>query len=90
VPSRSSSGDDSLWARVSNKVVQSSLYHKSKRALSSASYASKKLMFSTGKAAWIAGTTLLVFVVPLIIEVDKEQQLAELESQQATLLGGAP
>jgi import receptor subunit TOM22 len=45
----------------------------------------KKLLRSTGKAAWIAGTT-----VPLIIEMDREQQLNDLELQQQTLLGGPP
>ena len=50
----------------------------------------KKLLRSTGKAAWIAGTTFLVLVVPLIIEMDREQQLNDLELQQQTLLGGPP
>ncbi|TVU27209.1 hypothetical protein EJB05_29805, partial [Eragrostis curvula] len=50
----------------------------------------KKLLKSTGKAAWIAGTTFLVLVVPLIIEMDREQQLNDLELQQHALLGGPP
>ena len=50
----------------------------------------KKLLRITGKAAWIAGTTFLVLVVPLIIEMDREQQLNDLELQQQTLLGGPP
>ncbi|KAL6644339.1 hypothetical protein ACP70R_000291 [Stipagrostis hirtigluma subsp. patula] len=50
----------------------------------------KKLLRSTGKAAWIAGTTFLVLVVPLIIEMDREQQLNDLELQQQTLLGAPP
>ncbi|KAF0930594.1 hypothetical protein E2562_033758 [Oryza meyeriana var. granulata] len=47
----------------------------------------KKLLRSTGKAAWIAGTT---FVVPLIIEMDREQQLNDIELQQQALLDPAP
>ncbi|KAL5222550.1 hypothetical protein ABZP36_027263 [Zizania latifolia] len=50
----------------------------------------KKLLRSTGKAAWIAGTTFLVLVVPLIIEMDREQQLNDLELQQHALLGAPP
>lgn len=30
---------------------------------------------STGNAAWIASTSLLVLVVPLIVEMDREQVL---------------
>ena len=41
-----------------------------------------KLSRHTGKAAWIAGTTLLILVVPLIIEMDREQQMLEFENQQ--------
>jgi len=33
------------------------------------------------------GTTFLILVVPLIIEMDREQQLNDLELQQASLLG---
>ena len=41
-----------------------------------------KLSRHTGKAAWIAGTTLLILAVPLIIEMDREQQMLEFENQQ--------
>lgn len=55
-----------------------------------AAYVANRLMKSTGKAAWIAGTTFLILVVPLIIEMDREQQLNELELQQQSLLGAPP
>ncbi|KAK5819171.1 hypothetical protein PVK06_024138 [Gossypium arboreum] len=55
-----------------------------------ATFVSKKLLRSTGKAAWIAGTTFLILFVPLIIEMDREQQFNELELQQASLLGAPP
>ena len=43
---------------------------------------------ATGKAAWIAGTAFLILIVPLIIEMDREQQLVEFESQQLGALTG--
>lgn len=48
----------------------------------------KKLTKSTGKAAWIAGTAFLVLVVPLIIEMDREQQVVDFENQQMNALTG--
>lgn len=54
-------------------------------------YVTKKILWSTGKAAWILGTTFLVLGVPLIIEMDREAQLEQLESSQAVLgTGQAP
>ena len=50
--------------------------------------ASFKLSKSTGKAAWILGTTLLILAVPLIVEMDREQQVVELENQQLGALTG--
>ncbi|KAL3690952.1 hypothetical protein R1sor_004603 [Riccia sorocarpa] len=83
------SGDNPL-AKIGNTVTQSPLFQKSKRALSNTARFSQKLLWSTGKAAWIAGTSFLVFVVPLIIEMDREQQMVDLESQSAGLLGAPP
>lgn len=49
-------------------------------------YCLKRLALSFGKATWIATTTLLVVVVPLIIEMDREQQLIDLEKEQLNVL----
>ena len=46
----------------------------------------KKLGFSVGKAAWIAATTALVLLVPLILELDREQQISEMEKEQLSVL----
>ena len=79
-----------IMSRVSSTVYESPIVYKGKRVASDAGFVAKKLLKSTGKAAWIAGTTFLILVVPLIIEMDREQQLNELELQQASLLGTPP
>ncbi|GMJ00748.1 TRANSLOCASE OUTER MITOCHONDRIAL MEMBRANE 22-V, translocase of outer membrane 22-V [Hibiscus trionum] len=78
--------DSSILAKITSSPIVS----RGKQAASDAAFVSKKLLRSTGKAAWIAGTTFLILVVPLIIEMDREQQFNELELQQASLLGAPP
>ncbi|KAK4585944.1 hypothetical protein RGQ29_023228 [Quercus rubra] len=82
--------EQSLISRASRNVSQSSIVIHAKRAASEAAVVSKKLLRSTGKAAWIAGTTFLILAVPLIIEMDRDQQLTEIELQNASLLGTTP
>ncbi|CAH8251095.1 unnamed protein product [Arabidopsis lyrata] len=78
--------DSSILAKISNYEIVS----QGRRAACDAVHVSKKLLKSTGKAAWIAGTTLLILVVPLILELEKDQQLSEFEFQQTSLLGTPP
>lgn len=40
------------------------------------------------RALWISSTTFLILVVPLIIEMDRELQIVEFESQQLGALTG--
>ncbi|KAF7144994.1 hypothetical protein RHSIM_Rhsim04G0172400 [Rhododendron simsii] len=79
-----------ILTRVSTAVSQSPILAQTQRAASDASYVANRLLKSTGKAAWIAGTTFLILFVPLIIEMDREQQFNELDLQQASLLGTPP
>ncbi|GMH18772.1 hypothetical protein Nepgr_020613 [Nepenthes gracilis] len=87
ITSASDSNNGGIISRVTTAISESPALYKGKQAASDAAYVAKKLLRSTGKAAWIAGTTFLVLVVPLIVEMDREQQLNELELQQASLLG---
>ncbi|KAK4588868.1 hypothetical protein RGQ29_019756 [Quercus rubra] len=82
--------EHSLISRASRNVSQSSIVIHAKHAASKAAVVSKKLLRSTGKAAWISGTTFLILAVPLIIKMDRDQQLTEIELQNASLLGTAP
>ena len=53
--------------------------------------AAKKLSWSTGKAAWTFGTSFLLLVVPLIIQLHREEQMMAMEQEQLGVLnsGGA-
>jgi len=46
----------------------------------------RKLAVHTGKAAWTFGTSFLVLVVPLIVQLHREEQLIELEKEQLGVL----
>jgi import receptor subunit TOM22 len=53
-----------------------------------AAYSAKRLGLSFGKALWYASTTVLVLVLPLVIEMDREQQMVDLEKDQMGVLTG--
>ena len=40
----------------------------------------KKFVFGTGNAAWVVGTSMLILVLPLVFEIDREQQAIEWEA----------
>ncbi|KAE8685339.1 Mitochondrial import receptor subunit TOM9-1 [Hibiscus syriacus] len=84
---RSASKPDSS---ILYRIISSSIFSRGKQAASDAAFVSDKLLRSIGKSAWIAGTTFLILFVPLIIEMDREQQFTDLELQQASLLGAPP
>ena len=49
-------------------------------------YAAKRLFTSFKKAAWIASTTTLILLVPLIIEMDREAQITDMEKNEMSVL----
>eukprot|EP00164_Ancoracysta_twista_P001978 GFYU01002603.1.p2 GENE.GFYU01002603.1~~GFYU01002603.1.p2 ORF type:complete len:129 (-),score=53.50 GFYU01002603.1:661-1047(-) len=42
--------------------------------------AGKGMLFGTGRVAWIATTSFMVLALPLIIEIQREQELIEMEN----------
>lgn len=66
----------------------SSLQTASSGAAGQSAIGAKKLFCSFKKAAWIASTTSLILLIPLIIEMDREQQIIELEKEQMNVLTG--
>lgn len=49
-------------------------------------YVARRLSKSVGKAAWLASTTLIVLMLPLVIEMDREQQIIDMEKEQMSVL----
>ncbi|KAK8493994.1 hypothetical protein V6N12_035158 [Hibiscus sabdariffa] len=72
------------------RITSTPIVSRSKQVARNVAFVSKKLIRSTGKAAWIVGTTFLILIVPLIIEMDREQLFTNLELQQASLLDFRP
>ncbi|KMS96134.1 hypothetical protein BVRB_001700 [Beta vulgaris subsp. vulgaris] len=90
IGSSSDNGGGGVIARVTSTVSDSPIFQKGVQSASGAADITKKLLKSTGKAAWIVGTTFLVLALPLIIELERDGQLDALELQQASLLGTPP
>ncbi|MCL7044030.1 hypothetical protein MKW94_016034 [Papaver nudicaule] len=85
-----SGNEEGILARVSSTVSQSTVVYHGKKAASNSAYFTKRLVLSTGKAAWYLGTSFLVLAVPFFITYDREQQITEMEMQNASLLGTPP
>ncbi|XP_021751175.1 mitochondrial import receptor subunit TOM9-2-like [Chenopodium quinoa] len=90
IGSSNDNNNGGILSRVTTTVTNSPIYQKTQQTASNAANSTKKLLKSTGKAAWIVGTTLLVLALPLIIELERDAQLDALELQQASLLGTPP
>jgi len=55
------------WERPQTKKVRRVAFHVFRGA--------KKFVLGTGNAAWIAGTTMLVMVMPLAFEIEREESM---------------
>ncbi|KAI9078768.1 hypothetical protein K1719_039226 [Acacia pycnantha] len=72
---------------VLSRILKSSIVQRGKQVASDTAFIAQKLIRSVGKAAWIAGTSIIVLYVPLIMVTNREQQINDMESQLATLHG---
>jgi import receptor subunit TOM22 len=50
----------------------------------------KKLAWHTGKSAWIFTTSFLILVVPLIIQLHREESMIAMEQEQLGVLSSSP
>lgn len=64
-----------VWDKPHAKKLRRVVYHVVRGA--------KKFAIGSGNAAWVVGTTMLVMVMPLVFEIDREQQLIEYEGGMA-------
>lgn len=69
------------WGRVVSFNLSSGagVIQKARKAATSTVQVSQRMLWSTGKAAWIAGTSFLILVAPLVIQMEKEAQVVDLE-----------
>jgi len=67
------SGNEKRWGRTVSFNLSAGA-EKAKKAASNTVQYSQQLLWSTGKAAWIAGASFLVLVVPLIVQMDRNAQ----------------
>jgi import receptor subunit TOM22 len=82
-----------LLSQCSNSLSRTATFNMATSAasamdgvVSQAKYVARRLSKSVGKAAWLASTTLIVLLLPLVIEMDREQQLLEMEKDQMSVL----
>ena len=61
-----------FWERTQMKKARRITFHVVRAA--------KKFLVGTGNAAWVMGSSMLIMVLPLVFEIDREQQLAESEA----------
>lgn len=76
----------SSWKVTLDEFLQRTEVKKVQRIAFHVVRAAKKFLVGTGNAAWIMGTTALVMVMPLVFEIDREQQGLEWEAN----MGGMP
>ena len=80
LPPQLASSCERVWEKPATRKARRITYHVVRGA--------KKFVFGTGNAAWVVGTSMLVMVMPLVCEIDREQQQIEMETMQG-IQGGA-
>lgn len=75
-----------MYVRSDDRFALTMVSPKLSKAAADSTYVAKRLALSFGKAAWIASTSFLIMFVPLIIEMDREQQMIEMEKGELNVL----
>nr|PNR57617.1 hypothetical protein PHYPA_004611 [Physcomitrium patens] len=83
------SGNEKKWGRAVSFNLSSGLGYieKARKVATNTVQVSQNMLWSTSKAAWVAGTTLLVLAMPLFIKMDQEAQIVDLEGGETSLIG---
>lgn len=68
------------WQSRLNELWETKEAKKARRIAFHVVRAAKKFVIGSGNAAWVMGTTVLVLVMPLVFEIDREQQALEMEA----------
>jgi import receptor subunit TOM22 len=68
------------------RANESAAVQRSKTLAKQASSAGWSLTGKGGKAMWVIGTSLVIMVLPLVLEVEREQGFIEAQQQQEALL----
>ena len=66
-----------FWEREATKKARRIAFHVAR--------AGKKFVLGAGNAAWVVGTTMLVMVMPLAFEIEREEQM----TMEASMGGAA-
>ena len=74
----------SAWRTTLLEWWESPETKKARRVIWHVARAGKKFLIGTGNAAWVMGTTMLVMVMPLAFEIERDESLA------LEMPGGAP
>mmetsp|Transcript_4593 Transcript_4593/g.7112 ORF Transcript_4593/g.7112 Transcript_4593/m.7112 type:complete len:99 (+) Transcript_4593:108-404(+) len=70
-------------ADLLEQAQESFVVRKGKRVVENVTRASVKILFSTGHAAWVVGTSVLLMGLPLMLAIEEEFAVQQMQEQQS-------